>query len=494
MFSFSPLSLPFIAPFNMTITINDTFTTLDELTNAIHSFIQTQSFQFTQPIIKPKLVTLTCIGHKAFMCDSMVQAILRKKDNQWVVKKIRLLHRCPTEVHTIGVNNYIFKKAGDVAGKSIGEVVKVLMDRGVNVSYASVFDAFGNGGDLIGAYRDEFMKINPREDLRMVGDNSHIYAEFTKLVKLVRNVVELKFVERHGGFVVLGVVYDPHDFPIIFNVCVSDGLTLQETYALYIKQSPHGLKYITESERDFNECFIKTRGLCREVFKTEKELKKIETLWGICNGYIRRKQGGKKRIDENLLASEDDATALDANEFDGLIALAQSAVGVPESRFVTRGGLFGLNNMPDPDLEYIPNNAYTTGFIECIDNILSSLTLSPIKEDINPSVRMQVERNIENKELIDGVNLDNFECPCGRFKEFLIPCVHACAVTEDPMKYVSIVYSKNLFEFEYGLLPVIENVAKPKVKTANRTKKRKMSKNNEGIKGLEADKENIHLN
>lgn len=293
---------------------------------------------------------------------------------------------------------------------------------------------------------------------------------------MCRPVVELKYVERHNGFVVLGIMYDPHDFPIVYNLCVSDTLSLKETYEIYSQLSSQSLNYITDTEKEFSDSFIKTRGLCKEVFKTEKDLKKIETLWGICNGYIRRKRGGKKKVDDVYIASDNDDTAYDPIEYDALITHAKTVMGVSESRFITQGGLFGLNNMPELDLEYIPNIAYQSGFIECLDIILSSLTISSLNEDINPSVRMQVERNIANMEMIDGVDLESFNCPCGRFNEFLIPCIHACAMTDDPMKHVSILYSKNMFDFEYNLVPVLENAVKIKLKVPSRIKKRKISK------------------
>ncbi|KAM0675634.1 hypothetical protein GVAV_001002 [Gurleya vavrai] len=62
-----------------TISINDTFHSIDDLAFNLKEFVNTLPTKYNPPLSTPKLFTITCIGKKDFQCDSLFQAILRKK-------------------------------------------------------------------------------------------------------------------------------------------------------------------------------------------------------------------------------------------------------------------------------------------------------------------------------------------------------------------------------------------------------------------------------
>ncbi|EJW04026.1 hypothetical protein EDEG_01660 [Edhazardia aedis USNM 41457] len=79
-----------------------------------------------------------------------------------------------------------------------------------------------------------------------------------------------------------------------------------------------------------------------------------------------------------------------------------------------------------------------------------------------------------NKEYI--VDLHNCTCTCGRFQMLMIPCMHACAVVENPYKYISIIYNNMAFDFKYNVKCVLsynKNLKEKKFEKSTENRKTK---------------------
>lgn len=520
----------------MEIHLNDTFQTLTDLIEATKTYTENQTTKFNPPIIKPKLFTQTCIGRKDFQCEAFVQAILRKKDSLWVVKKIKSVHKCPAEIHNLGIENYIISKIDNknVFLPRIGKMMGELETKGLNVGYNGVFNAYkklstnshlfvnektDDNVDIrnlkdtsIESYIEELNIYNKKEWF-IKADSYFFFLQFSELKKLCRNVIEIKAIEKNDGWVVYAILYDPHDFPIIYSFLVSDEKDLKESISeLLANIDCNYFDFMIEFNKELIEIFeslnidflVKTRDICREVYKNEKDRNVIEKLWGICNGYIKRQKGGNTNKRKRKAGDDDTAfysvecdeesnTVLSGEKFDKIIGLVKNLGPIKEERFIKRTSYFNLNNL-ECDLDYISSAFYTMGYIECINGILVSLKTSESSDDFGPNVRMRIEKNKEyaltlkikdentlpeyDKEnesnnvrniVLDGkkefkVNMDEMMCTCTRYQSTLIPCVHACTLTNEPYKFTSIVYSKENFLFEYDIKPVFESGIKEKVK------------------------------
>lgn len=51
-------------------------------------------------------------------------------------------------------------------------------------------------------------------------------------------------------------------------------------------------------------------------------------------------------------------------------------------------------------------------------------------------------------------------CTCGRFQTFLIPCIHACAITKDPLNFVSHLYNMEIMKDLTPISPIFELTTK----------------------------------
>ncbi|KAM0687026.1 hypothetical protein COBT_001741 [Conglomerata obtusa] len=611
------------------ISVNDTFKSITDLDKTLQSHITTLPTRYNLPIITPKLYTVTCIGKRDFQCDALIQAILRKKDALWVIKKIKQQHRCPLEIHSVGCETYIFRRVNEIVEvkedvQRVGMVVKMLEGRGMRVGYEGVFHAYKRMAEMVFAgkkskdindstkenecnkenimnnitdsnevnknnnfiklselkkkpyemFIHEFKSLNNKE-IKIKANENIIFVEFIELKKLCRNVIEIKVIEKNDGYVCYAILFDPHDFPIIYSFVVSEDKELKDTLKFLFNEINDGyFNFIVEYNKEVLEILeelkimylVKTRDICKEVHKNEKDREIIETIFGICNGLIQRKGGfeeiskKKKKIKHeeavkpNNSSLENNNREMEPFAYDKIITLIKSVISLDEERFIkgwessstsANKNYFNLQNMHEIDLDYIHSSVYSFGLLECFNGIISLLQISDEKENFGMNVKMRIEKNkkigkdliiinndkeiIDNKVLTKGaiknnykddnnasndnnnvsnvnsanntptiftvcgegkeytVNLEKSTCTCGKFQRLLIPCVHACAVLENPFEYVSILYSKEFFLFDYNLIPVIEDAVKVEkgryLKVAGRPKKKRIRK-------TQSDKEN----
>ncbi|KAM0675633.1 hypothetical protein GVAV_001001 [Gurleya vavrai] len=359
----------------------------------------------------------------------------------------------------------------------------------------------------------------------MKGNENFLFVEFKELKKRCRNVIEIKAIEKIDGFVVYAILFDPHDFPIVYAFVVSEDKELKDAVKYLMNEINDGYfnlildfnKEIFEILDDMKiDYFVKVREVCKEIYKNEKDRNIIETLFGICNGFIKRIPlidndiKKRKKICNERNFDENNKVELDPFLYDKYISMVKSIYPLKEERFIRKKNYFNLQNMHEIDLDYIHNSVYNFGLIECFNGILSLLQISDEKEDFGVFLKMKLEKNkkmaqeftivkkenddengeitVKNHEKEFTVNLNKSKCSCGMFQTFLFPCVHACAVTENIFQYVSILYSKEMFLFDYNLVPVIEDAVKIEkgryLKVAGRPKKKRIRKS-------QAEKENI---
>ncbi|KAM0677889.1 hypothetical protein BDAP_001568 [Binucleata daphniae] len=409
----------------MQLNINDTFSTVNALQTATKQYILTLPFKFLQPVMQKKLYTINCIGKKDFHCDALIQAILRKKDNLWVIKKIKLQHKCPNEIHSIGSEAYIFKKVNEIQEikKEVirpGKLVKMLDERGCKIGYGGVYNAYkimreimekennaennvennsnnmddnnaennaennvnnnaennaeNNGNnmddnsnnnkknsskneihsnelnrkddtkqtendnvqndktnticlnDLPDTFYDSFiyeLKMLNKFNAKIVGESSFIFIQFNDLVNLTRRVIEIKVYEKLDGYVIYAILFDPHDFPIVY-ACIVTELDLKESFRIFFRELSTGFNIMVEFNKEIMEIleemnidyFVKVRDICKEMYKIEKDKGAIENVYGICNGIIKREGGYEKRDKKKKRKTEEtkDSRCKDENK------------------------------------------------------------------------------------------------------------------------------------------------------------------------------------
>ena len=95
------------------------------------------------------------------------------------------------------------------------------------------------------------------------------------------------------------------------------------------------------------------------------------------------------------------------------------------------------------------------------------------------------------------VDLVNMKCECGKFQEFLIPCIHAVkklqSLNVDPYYFVSSVYSKDLL-FKLDEMVPVANIRMSAFKNKYLIKKKtdkNSSEENNSDQALEKDLVNI---
>lgn len=522
----------------MLISTNDTYKNLDDLKKAIIEYIDTQPHNYDHNTYK-KLYSATCIGYKDFGCDAIVQCILRKKDNLWVIKKIRTQHKCPSEIHVLGIGNYMYKQIKEYT-KRIGLNTSSFSYNAVHKAYKKykeinnlnsdgplfVNDTFqiqNMSTNCMQAFVNEFEYLN--EGVKIDYTDNYVFFMFENLMKYTRNVLELKVYERLDGHVVYGLLFDPHDSPVIYCFSVSDDMALTENLSRLIKNIDTDYfniiidykKELIDSLEFLNVNYlIKSRSVCREVFKNNRDHLVIDKLFGICNGHIKRAKGEDKRKrrkksdssvykknieDVPFFVSENDSDyILSCEEFDSITNLI-NFYNLSEERYIARYNYFGLNNLCETEVECVNYSLYQASFYECINGIIASIKLPEMTETYGPNVFLRLEKNKQLKFDVDYTNKDSLKfvvtdgkeytvdfnaltCDCGKFQSYLIPCVHACSVDIDLFKYISILYNKEHFLFEYNLTPVFENQQCNKSKIATKPKRKRARK-------AEDEKENV---
>ncbi|ELQ75429.1 putative Zinc finger, SWIM-type, Zinc finger, PMZ-type protein [Trachipleistophora hominis] len=506
--------------------VNDKFPTKKEAVTAIKEFLDSKNFTYDQIQFTPKLITFNCIGKKEFNCDAVVHSLYKKKEDAFVIKKIKLNHKCPPDLKNMGSVEFIrneIRKCGE--DLRIGEMVQAMNKKNMKIGYNSVWRALHEGEDEDGAqaaFVKEFVMLNP--ECRALSGPDHIFV-FFPVLEYARKIVEIKIVKRkESGYVLYALIYDPHDCVQTLAFMVTDERSVAASKDMFManlgKYMDVGSAVFLCEIRDaylfeHETFFIKVRSICREVYRKCKDRNVVIKVWNFCNSNEELREidvlrevidefNSKEHVeDEDRKARQSDekgSTEDDRNKENENAAnksrasKAKSkkkggAAGVIKLENYQKGDriLYGLQNLSEPDLDLLYYNL--SGDLMDISNAITKLisehNAARRKKDaaFGENIRNKIERKIEEKCAVDecandtynvtlgketcNVSLNDMFCTCGIFQEYACPCTHALVLIRhlglDPYNFVSTVF---LFKKEmYGeVVPVVnENLKQQNV-------------------------------
>lgn len=133
----------------MELTPNDTFVSKQEMIDAITKYAATIHFKF-DIVESPRTLTFTCKGRKEFNCDASIVTCYKKKENKFVIKRMKMVHKCPIANNEFAstddfLKNEIMTNINNYNNIRVGEIVNILYSRNIRVSYSSVYNIVING-------------------------------------------------------------------------------------------------------------------------------------------------------------------------------------------------------------------------------------------------------------------------------------------------------------------------------------------------------------
>ncbi|KAF9763742.1 hypothetical protein NGRA_1072 [Nosema granulosis] len=505
----------------MNLSINDSFETKDEILSAMKDFAESNSIKY-DIIETPRTIVLCCKGKGEFGCDCSITASYRKKDNKYIIKRMKLAHKCPISVNDFGstddfIKNEIYRTIGD-AEVRIGDIVSILHNRGIKVSYNSVWNAMRKNwiedenvenNENMNNKQDESdsedkqikrMKVDgvikdmyrPKDDskynsdlvdgkdLMMWDDQSfckfhdfnEIIAEYSKeFVEINAEKVEVHF---YGKMFFYSV---PEYSKVLFPAVEIKHYKKKNGIVVY------GLLYDPVFDPVVYACLVAEdvidvvafryflRSLPNTFFLVEYDEMLIEVLEEcgvdffiktreVCNHVysIDNKKENIEAVWNNCNFGENKIPEM--GEIDPKRYLKK----------LLKREILNLNNLPECDVDFVMYSVYSLNFFDCVNAIhkLSNdslkarkkFTTTDTKSMFGNNVVSRVERNKNTQPTtMYNVDLIKYICECGKFQELMIPCVHACAEikekNEDPYKYVSTLYSKEQYNKLPEIIPVL---------------------------------------
>ncbi|KAK6089402.1 hypothetical protein P3W45_001648 [Vairimorpha bombi] len=466
----------------MEISVNDTFKTKEEMINSLTEYANSIHFKFNITET-PRTLSFICKGRQEFSCDASIVTSYKKKENCFIIKRMKLTHKCPIANNEFAstdefLRNEILMNIADYKNTRIGEIVSILYNRSIRVSYNSVYNIIKGKGQqqanllvsridmykpesavfynsdyvsiedmtmddesfqrfheynhLLEDFCTEFSTINPdKVDINYYG--KMVFYKIKEYINILYPLIEIKYYRRKSGLAIFGVLYDPLSEPIIYTCLVSEDVSDKVSFKYFFKNTKFD-KYIIEYDSllikimdDLSlEYFVKTRDVCRHIYNNDGIKENLEVVWNIY-----------------------------------------------ESRFIKSKSTFtflNINNLPECDLDFINYGVYALPFFECVnaiqklstDNlkIKKRFTKQDPKSLFGYNVINRVERNESTVPKEDcKIDLENGTCECGMYQDILIPCVHVCKYLreqrKDPFLYVSNLYSKEQYLRLDEILPVM---------------------------------------
>jgi hypothetical protein len=460
------------------LSVNDTFDTRSDAEEALRACAVRNNLNYDMEETAKSLV-LACKGAGEFGCEARLAAALRKKDGKFVVKKIKLAHKCPSlPAKYDSADDFVRAEIERAIGYSnirVGEVVAILANLNIRVGYMCVWRAMRERNRMMGELKEnvaeenskrrktekgfelgqaledfvqEFLVLNP-ESVTHTRERM-LFFSFPEYLKILVPRVEIRTYKRGEGCVVFGVLHDPTSSPVVYACVVSDMPDRTTALSYFIDSIDDGafllvdydlelIKLLEEKEKEY---FIKTREICRFYFRKTKSNEMVERVWRKCNG------------DEPA-----DTPELDVLE---------------KKRYIKQHckiEMLGLQNTSECDVEFIPLAVFGFSLLDCANAITKLMSenlkmrkkfnVSDRKALFAPNVIHKMEKNMAAADIGDQhtVDLEESTCTCGWFQELLIPCVHACKLIisagGDPFMYVGNVYSRTRLLELRDVVPVV---------------------------------------
>ncbi|RVD90935.1 hypothetical protein TUBRATIS_26260 [Tubulinosema ratisbonensis] len=496
------------------LSINDSFKSRQELLDALTKHISLEKYSYYLKET-PKHIKLVCKGKAAFYCEAQIIAINKKRDSLFQIRKIRPHHKCPTSYHSN--KNYLREEISKIKEyKNIQELVEKLPAK---ISYLTAWKTLTGREETTYKYKPlehdeirnemidnnqdfyldddsdcydeppelhsetlltvkkEFKEKNP-ESINLISGNlkkeeeenkeneekkdkikkiklptldynssdASFYFSFPSTINLLRNIIDLKIYLRKKGCVIYGIGYDPHDKPIPVSVLVSE-MNVSESLEVFFNFEKETQKKCK------NELFY----FCDYEINLVKKLQSLKVNFFIKSRSIIKKIG-KDDLEKTFKALNYEKEPLSE----------LSWIDPKNYLVLLNPPFFGLNNFGEVDVEFIYYSIYNTTYIDCILAIIKFISdyyaeiLTKSNEvKFGNNVNYRLERNIKNK-IIDEhvVDPSKMTCTCGRFQAFMIPCIHACAITKDPINFVSNIYNMEIMKDLLLIKPIFELATK----------------------------------
>jgi SWIM zinc finger len=451
-----------------------------------------------EEILNNANVYMLCCEHQnETSCEAKIIGMYSPKDKAFYIKRADLAHKCSRNDDS-SLKCEISKQK--YRNMRIGEIVENLVSKKYKIGYFEVFRilkamrarriSFDNDNqnsehskencsnmamikknvigssssdefDCLSEFEREFKILNPRIETHY--KSGQFFFKCNEYAKILRNIVEIKVYERPTGFLILGILYDPYNEPLIYSMLLTEHNKKEslDSFISYMKND----FYIIDLDCEIIDVlksrqigfFIKTRSVCAYLEEDIDDDPESYQYYHDCNF------GDREYL--NL-----------------------------EKKYYLRKhcpkNMFNLNNCCIVDMDFISAIVLSLPFFECLNSLIW-LTSEDIKlrkpnftdsleNRICDSVVDQIEENVENVPINNyEVDLVNKRCGCGKFQEFLVPCVHAIKKMGDcdPYYYVSNVYLKDSMLRIHNIVPVVDIRIFAYKNKQNSKKSRKVDRN-----------------
>lgn len=178
--------------FFMQLSVGDVFKSKNEAQNAIRMYAIDNSFNFETTDSTPKKYTIQCKERRTHGCDAVITAALRKKDNMFVIKKLKNAHNCPQQ-NTYNIQSsgrYIadeIREMENVEDTRIGQIInRISSRRGIKIGYYAAWKAKKN---VLNYEIDE--EASQEECLKsVVEENRYINPDDTVIITNMKEEIE----------------------------------------------------------------------------------------------------------------------------------------------------------------------------------------------------------------------------------------------------------------------------------------------------------------
>lgn len=176
----------------MQLSVGDVFKSKNEVQNAIRMYAVDNNFNFETTDSTPKKYTIQCKERRIYGCDAIITAALRKKDNMFVIKKLKNMHNCPQQsAHTIQSSfRYIedeLREMEDVKEMRVGQIInRISLRRGIKIGY---YTAWRAKKEILGEQvnemeeEEECLKNAMEENSQLNPDDITIHSNMKKIIE-----------------------------------------------------------------------------------------------------------------------------------------------------------------------------------------------------------------------------------------------------------------------------------------------------------------------
>lgn len=425
----------------------------------------------TQEVVKtPYMYMLVCPKNETLRCGARILGAYSPADGAFHIRRCETAHSCDAKDAVAAAVQEL--RNPRYARMRVGEIVEIFAYKMLGMGYFEVYSlvqAMGRLEDKENA--GNARRVDARDESLFPACLKHFEGEFSSLnpgvvaeagerefffrqpeySKHLRNIVELRVYERPTGFLVVGFLYDPGDEPVVQSMLLTESPKAASVRSFLVRNSLSfyiidlDIEIIDVLKAAKVEFFIKTRSVCAYLEESGEDDSSAPQHFYDCN------YGDRVYLD------------LDPRYY---------------LRKYCSVGLFNLNNMPVADPDYITNSLLGLPFFDCLNGLLWLISddlrcrISIARESVDNKLpesvtelmedlghhRPQRDIDFEIKQCRAQVP-DVCACPCGKFQEYLVPCVHAVRKMQslgiDPYLYVSTIYSRDNITKLPPITPVV---------------------------------------